>query len=150
MPKPKQSSLRDSLIRNFGSVHVIINFFVRCIHLFISFVYGKPLSQACFKITKIKCLVYLPYHWICKTKQKVLSASKILWAFWRMEKLWWLSYKSRLQYDFWNCIKLSKKQTNLLLLSCGEPNQIWGRQWLNYQKFHISLQHCSGNAGCVT
>lgn len=123
MPKPKQSSLHDSLIRNLGLVHVIINFFVRCIHLFISFVYGKPLLQACFKMTKTKCVVYLPYHWICKTKQKVQSASKILWALWRMEELWWLSYKSRLQYDFGTVWIYPKKKEHPAAAMWGtQPN----------------------------
>lgn len=125
LPKPTQSSLHDSLIKNLGSVHVIINFFVRCIHLFISFVYGRPLLQACFKITKPKCLVYLPYRWIQKTKQKVLLASKISWAFWRIWELWRLSYKSRLQYDFGTVYHeyniLQRKIP--LVLPCGEPTK---------------------------
>lgn len=44
-PKPKQSCLHDSLIKNLGSGHVIIKSAVRCIHLFISFACGETFHR---------------------------------------------------------------------------------------------------------
>lgn len=118
--KPKQSSLHDSLIKNLGSVHVIIKLFVRCIHLFVSFIYGRPLSLSCFNITEPKCLLYLPSHQ--KTNQEVRSTSKILGTFWRMQNLWRISCESRLQYHF-GTAHHECRILQALVLPWGKPNR---------------------------